>query len=507
MIAMLPLETSYRWFASLLFIGFAITSRAQLSVRYDPSVQPTSEMQYFKPVGNNLFVGDCIPFFHNDTYYLYWLIDSAHHSALNGLGGHQWVLSTTKDLKHWKNYPIVLGIDEDWEKSICTGSVVFTNNKFYAFYATRLINDGKVNEQLSYAVSNDGIHFKKQKPNPFYTSAPGYSKRDFRDPKVFIDSEGMFHLFVSTKKDSAMLDGFNGALVHLTSMDFQNWQVKAPVLTGQNSVPECPDYFHWNGWYYLVYSDNSNTNYLKSRNPYGPWQQPPYQALNEDWANVVKTAEFSNGRRIAAAWIPSRLNNKDNEREIFGGNAVFREVLQQEDGTLDSKFPPELLPESKQALTLRLKYDSLTTKSAGEDFMINSPDGIGAAYFENIPNNSRITLQIIPQGPYENCGLFLRSNNKAVGGYRLIFSANNSKVELGNTSISGVRGLDKAIQVEIVMKDDVIDVCVDNRRCIVNRTGEQKGDFLWLYVKHGYVHFKSVKVYPLTDFQSGTQKK
>jgi beta-fructofuranosidase len=290
-------------------------------------------------------------------------------------------------------------------------------------------------------------------------------------------------------------------------MDFQNWQVKAPVLTGQNSVPECPDYFHWNGWYYLVYSDNSNTNYLKSRNPYGPWQQPPYQALNEDWANVVKTAEFSNGRRIAAAWIPSRLNNKDNEREIFGGNAVFREVLQQEDGTLDSKFPPELLPESKQALTLRLKYDSLTTKSAGEDFMINSPDGIGAAYFENIPNNSRITLQIIPQGPYENCGLFLRSNNKAVGGYRLIFSANNSKVELGNTSISGVRGLDKAIQVEIVMKDDVIDVCVDNRRCIVNRTGEQKGDFLWLYVKHGYVHFKSVKVYPLTDFQSGTQKK
>jgi beta-fructofuranosidase len=507
MIAMSPLEKSYRGFVALLFISFANTSHAQLSVRYDASVQPTSDMQYFKPIGNNLFVGDCIPFFHDDTYYLYWLIDSAHHSALNGLGGHQWVLSTTKNLKHWKNYPIVLGIDEDWEKSICTGSVVFANKKFYAFYATRLINDGKVNEQLSYAISEDGIHFKKQKPNPFYTSAPGYSKRDFRDPKVFVDSEGIFHLFVSTKKDSAMLDGYNGALVHLTSRDFQNWQVKAPVLTGQNSVPECPDYFYWNGWYYLVYGDNSNTYYIKSRNPYGPWQQPPYQALNEDWANVVKTAEFSNGRRIAAAWIPSRLNNKDNEREIFGGNAIFREVLQQKDGTLNTKFPPELLPESRQALSLHLKYDSLTTKSSDENFMISSTNGIGAAHFENIPNNSRITLQIIPQGPNESYGLFLRSNNKAAGGYKLSFSANNSKAELGNTSISGVEGLDKAISVDIIMKDDIIDVCIDNRRCIVNRTVEQKGGFLWLYVKHGNVQFKSVKVYPLSDIQSNIQPK
>jgi len=65
--------------------------------------------------------------------------------------------------------------------------------KFYAFYATRLIDaNGKVNEQLSYAISDDGIHFVKQKPNPFYTSAPGYSKRNFRDPKAVVDADGVF---------------------------------------------------------------------------------------------------------------------------------------------------------------------------------------------------------------------------------------------------------------------------------------------------------------------------
>lgn len=54
-------------------------------INYDPAIQPTNSMAYFKPEGN-LYVGDCIPFYHEGTFYLYWLIDSAHHSALNGLG-------------------------------------------------------------------------------------------------------------------------------------------------------------------------------------------------------------------------------------------------------------------------------------------------------------------------------------------------------------------------------------------------------------------------------------
>jgi len=146
---------------------------AQFNVNYDPEIQPKENIQYFTPKGKNLFVGDCIPFFYDGTYYLYWLVDMGHHSSLNGLGGHQWTVSTSKDLKHWMHYPIAIGIDEEWEKSICTGFVEHFGDKFYAFYATRLKDSlGNVNEQLSYATSPDAIHFNKQKPNPFYTSAP-----------------------------------------------------------------------------------------------------------------------------------------------------------------------------------------------------------------------------------------------------------------------------------------------------------------------------------------------
>ncbi|MGE5394114.1 MAG: hypothetical protein ACM3P1_05170, partial [Candidatus Saccharibacteria bacterium] len=237
-------------FLILLIIGIN-SARAQFNVGYDPKIQPQEGLQYFTPRGDNLFVGDCIPYYYKGTLYLYWLVDQGHHSALNGLGGHQWTLSTTSDLKHWTHYPIVIGIDEDWEKSICTGSVEYDGNQFYAFYATRLIDsEGKVNEQLSYATSSDAIHFNKQKPNPFYTSAPGYSKRNFRDPKVIIDSKGIFHLLVSSSADqNYSIDSNRGCLVHLSSADLKTWQVHEPVLSGQRAVPECPDYFFWKGWY------------------------------------------------------------------------------------------------------------------------------------------------------------------------------------------------------------------------------------------------------------------
>ncbi|NCD71718.1 family 43 glycosylhydrolase [Mucilaginibacter agri] len=483
----------------ILSVIFSITVQAQLGVKYDPNIQSTTSMQYFKPKGN-LFVGDCIPFSHNGTYYYYWLLDSAHHKSLNGLGGHQWALSTSTDLKTWKQHPLVLGIDEAWEKSICTGSVVYHNHKYYAFYATRLINEeGKVNEQLSYAISDDGIHFDKQKPNPFYTSAPGYSKRNFRDPKVFVDQAGVFHLFVSSEQENPVMRSAAGCLVHLTSKDLKSWKVEAPILTGQASVPECPDYFFWKGWYYLFYSDNSRTYYVKSKNAYGPWEAPRHQAINEDFSNVVKTAEFKNDRRIAAAWVPNRNESKDGGHEIFGGNSLFREIIQEPDGTLDTRFPAEMIPLTNNALTEAIK-PALAASLIGQDgALINSPNGVGAARIDHVPNNCRITLEIEPQGANEEFGLLLKGDDQGDNGYRLNFVNGDGIVSLGNTNITGVEGLNKVLKIDLVMKDGILDADIDHRRTIVNRTYEHNGDVVWLYAKHGKVAFRSVKIYPLKD--------
>jgi len=47
------------------------------------------------------------------------------------------------------------------------------------------------------------------------------------------------------------------------------------------------------------------------------------------------------------------------------------------------------------------------------------------------------------------------------------------------------------------VKDGVIDVCIDNRRCIVNRLSEKKGGYLWFFARNGLVKFSNIKLFPL----------
>jgi len=486
-----------RFLIILLCLPALLSLRAQIQTGYDPAVQPTKNLQYFTPKGYNLFVGDCMPFFYKKTFYLYWLLDQGHHSALEGLGGHQWVLSTSKDLENWEHHPVVLGIDEPWEKSICTGSVVFDDKKFYAFYATRLLNSGgKVNEQLSYAVSNDGIRFEKQKPNPFYTSAPGYSERNFRDPKAIVDRKTVHLLISSSTEENNSIDNLQGCLVHLSSKDLQKWEVEEPILTGQEEVPECSDLFSWKGRYYLLYSQGGNSYYLMSDKPWGPWIQPPFQPFNENWSNVVKTGEFSKDRRIATSWIPSRNNQSDRGGEQFGGSALFREVVQLDNGNLGTKFVEEMLPPTGEPVDYEMILDDRSRKG-GNQYLITAPGSTGSIHAESIPADCRITFEVIPEGPNQEYGLYLRATDKASEGYKLAFSANNLTVSLADSRIEAVTGLGTPSEVEIIMKDDIIDVCINQQRCIVNRLPEKRGNTLWFYAKQGKVTFKAIKVYPI----------
>ena len=135
-------------------------------------------------------------------------------------------------------------------------------------------------------------------------------------------------------------------------------------------------------------------------------------------------------------------------------------------------------------------------------YAVKTPPGrtgaIGAANFKEGPAQCRITMEIEPITALEEYGAILRSDEKAAIGYRFNLSPNTGIVTLGNTNIKGVTGLNKIIKVDIILKDDIMDVSIDGRRCIVNRTPEWKGTSLWLYGKHGTVKFKSIKIYPLT---------
>lgn len=479
-----------------------IGATAQVVKDYNPAIQKTTHIQYFKPTEERLFTGDCMPYYHNGTFYLYWLLDEGHHSGLGGLGGHQWALSTSEDLKTWKHYPVAVGIDEEWEKSICTGSVLENNGKFYAFYSTRVKENGQVHEQLSYAISTDGgKKYIKQQPNPFYFAPEECVSRDFRDPKAFKDENGLFHLFISGYKKNPELEGFGGYLVHLVSNDLKNWKEIESPLTGQVATPECSDYFKWNDWYYLLYSVGGDSYYVKSKQPYGPWEYPTTQAFVERWASVYKTSGFKNGRRIAVAYMPCRRDGKDNGSDIWGGNALLREVSQLPDGTLYTKFLPEVLPAMKSVQTpaIQIPSSSRTALLKGDKLIMNAPNGISTASLLNLPGNYRITMEIQPDGNYDELGLFVRATGKEKRGYKLELNPNKESIFIHNTGINGVKGLREPLVLDVIVKNEFIDVCLNSQRCIINRLAEQKGKNLFFFIKNGSATFKNIKVQEITD--------
>ena len=119
---------------------------------------------------------------------------------------------------------------------------------------------------------------------------------------------------------------------------------------------------------------------------------------------------------------------------------------------------------------------------------------MGVANMNDLPDNYRIRMKIIPESNYEILGLYLRGHDKNNAGYKLELNANNATVMLHNTSIHGVKGLREPVQLDIIVFDDFIDVCINNQRCIVNRLPEKKGHSLFFYVKNGIASIENIEV-------------
>lgn len=481
---------------SILFLLVPTFITAQVARDYEPSIQRKSNLQYFKPAEPHLFAGDCMPYYHDGVFYLYWLLDEGHHAGLNGLGGHQWALSTSKDLINWEHHPVALGIDDDWEKSICTGSVIAEQGMFYAFYATRVKDEDGVHEQLSYAISADGGRtYKKQEPNPFYLAPEECMSRDFRDPRVFKDEEGLFHLFISGNLKNPLIEGLGGYLVHLVSDDLKNWKEADSPLGGQRGTPECSDYFKWNNWYYLLYSVSGHTYYLMSKKPYGPWIYPGSQSLSAHFECVYKTAPFKNGRRIAVAYSPYRKDDKDEGDRIWGGNILFREIHQAADGTLSTKFLPEVLPSSAPVATPEVMVTSPAVASFDDrQLKLFAQGEVAVAEMDGVPVNYRLSMVVEPEGNYEEFGMHLRATDNRQNGYRLAMNPNHRTVLMHNTSMDAVEGLDAPFTLDIIVVDDFFDVSVNGQRCLLNRLPEQKGNQLFFYMKNGNAVVKDMRI-------------
>lgn len=272
----------------------------------------------WKPAGENTNIGDCMPFADGDTYRLFYLFDRRRHQSKWKLGAHQWAQVSSKDLVHWRTHPLAIGIDEQFEGSICTGSHIRVGDRYYAFYAVRMSDRSPA--RLTWAVSPDGEHFEKS--GKYITLKEPYDSVSARDPKVFLADDGQFHMLVTTSVEKRKF----GALAHLVSKDLEHWEQLPPFrILDIAAQPECPDFIRFGDWYYLIYSNFGMAKWYKSKTPSGPWEAPEDNLI--DAQNVVVPKGAFLGTRLIFAGF-----TKDGTE--YGGNFILYEAFQDGNGNL-----------------------------------------------------------------------------------------------------------------------------------------------------------------------------
>lgn len=213
------------------------------------------------------------------------------------------------------------------------------------------------------------------------------------------------------------------------------------------------------------------------------------EILDGGAARVMKTAAFKGNRRIGTASIWP---------QGYAGSSLFRELVQNRDGTLGSKFVPEMIPRGGEPLAPRCQALDAGACGDGRSVRLAAPDGRSAAELSPLPWNARIRLRL--NGRAAAMALHLRSSAADPRGHEVCVQPAEKCVSVsGATGLTAVEGLDRPFTLEIVLKDHILDLCVNQQRTLVNWVTGASGDRLVLAVEKGRVLCDQLEITSLHD--------
>ena len=213
-------------------------------------------------------------------------------------------------------------------------------------------------------------------------------------------------------------DRRRGVVARLTSPDLVDWQIAAPLWDPHRFITqECPDLFRWNDWWYLVYSefsDSFQTRYRIARGPDGPWLAPPRDSLDTRARYASKSVALGD-RRFLVGWIATRSDERDDGDWEWAGDLAVLEAFQQSDGSLDFGLPAELVTSFTSTTAVTLAPSDGADDEPGR----GAADRYSAWIGPELPDPCLITVTLDIVDGTQACGLLLRTDDDAVSGYEL----------------------------------------------------------------------------------------
>lgn len=456
--------------------------------------------QYWAPRGHNTSAGDVMLCFDEKRLHVVYLNDRRNHGSRWCNGACSFEHVSTGDLKNWETHPPFFSLQSQAETAVGTGCMIFHEGKYYAWgnYLSERMGETAIKvfpNGLYRATSTDGLHFVRDSSGP--------DLKPPCEPGIWFEKEtGIFHLVRAGQR--------------MESRDLKNWQVADAALLpppagihNPNNLPtvECYTVFQWNGWFYALGGRTGFWMARDIRGPFWPGADGKTPSLSPRWdiydgLMVPQMAVVWDNRCILCGWVVD---------EWWGGNIVFRELIQYEDGTLGLTWVPELQPRHAQlqALPETDSQVSRTLEAQEESFQWKS--------FHLPREDFFLKLRLRPSSGTQAFGINLQSAPGYSGGAELRFEPGSAAMQWGTEGdgclakpaknprewaidfvVPNVEGLHD-VTVELYVRGTIIDACINGNRTIITRRHHCSGNLLHIFVKGGSLDFSVPEAAPLID--------
>ncbi len=285
--------------------------------------------------------------------------------------------------------------------------------------------------------------------------------------------------------------------VRMTSQDLEHWtDVEETFISSDKPLAICPNVFRFGSWYYYV----CGSGVWRSQGIFGPWSE--HEPLWLDNLAVPKTAPFGKDRRIYAGFLPDGG---------WGGNSILRELVQDADGRLGTRFVPELIPPCGETLPVAFEPALTGTAEDRSTIRIESNGGMQSRTIPTSARDYRLQLDLVPEPGTTRFGIGLRAGSAgAEDGCDLVFHPAQKRVAFSKMSDSGggiaagpgieaVEGLDQPFTVDIVVRHDILDAEIAGFRSLTTRFWNPEGARVRLFVDGGEVTFRNIRMRCLAE--------
>jgi hypothetical protein len=443
---------------------------------------------YWAPPGHNTWVGDTVMVSDGERLHVFWLRDRHCHSAKWGCGvGGFWHMSSD-DLRTWHEHRPAWPLTHRNVAAHGTSCAVHHDGALWLFIQN-------CNDRLGPTLWGDrpaGTYVARSTDGEQFTEL-GYTGIQaemgiLRDPATGIWHGAKYHARVESDD-----------LVHWRTADVGFLPPATAPATGADDegvTVECWSWTRVGDWHYVL---GGRTGMWMSRELLGPyWARPgvdPARVARPRWTLydglVVPQFCEHRGRAILTGWTGNYA---------FGGHLVFREVVQEADGTLGLRFLEETMPERRETLPV---------------FPPASVAAGALALLDGFTGPVRLHLELDPTPGLDQFGILVGdlelrcepARQRMQWGMRVdgrpAPEATGPRCFSEDFALKQVEGLDRRLVLEVVILDDrksgntIVDVCLNGQRTMLTRRRGLAHRTLGIFSGNGNLRIRALTAWRL----------